>query len=343
MRKVKVLSLFDGISCGQVALEQLGFKVQKYFASEIEKDSIKVTQHNFSNTIQLGNVTKIKYKNGILYSENGNYKVGNIDLVIGGSPCQGFSYNGKKLNFEDKRSKLFFEYERLLSEIKPKYFLLENVKMSKESENIITNRLNVNPIEINSKWFSAQNRIRLYWTNIKLYNNIKDTNMYVKDIIDNSVNNYYYLKNFYTYKLNKEHKKEGFLIGDKRYDYLKYHFDSNKHINVDKPVLMCSVKNDTPSKISRQTDRVYSYLGKSPCLTKFNNNVKFAISNNFEDTRILNRNEYERLQTLPDDYTIPVKEEKAKGLIGDGWTVEVIKYILDHIPHRNTKKIEHKN
>ena len=117
---MNVLSLFDGMSCGQIALNKAGIKYNKYFSSEIDKHAIQVTQHNFPNTIQLGSVTEIKGSD-----------LPQIDLIIGGSPCQGFSFAGKRLNFEDPRSMLFFEFVRLVKECNPKYFLLENVKMKK--------------------------------------------------------------------------------------------------------------------------------------------------------------------------------------------------------------------
>ncbi len=145
---MNVLSLFDGMSCGQIALERAGIKVDNYFASEIDKYAIQVTQANYPNTIQLGDVTKVHYKNGYLIWNNGkNDKEVKIDLVIGGSPCQGFSIAGKQLNFEDPRSKLFFEYVRLIQEINPKYFLLENVSMKKEYQDIISKYITVQPIK----------------------------------------------------------------------------------------------------------------------------------------------------------------------------------------------------
>jgi len=150
---MNVLSLFDGISCGQVALHRAGIEVDKYYASEIEKYAIQITQKNYPNTIQLGDVTQIK-------------GIKDIDLLIGGSPCQGFSKAGKQLNFVDPRSRLFFEYVRILNEVKPKYFLLENVIMKQEYQDIISKYLGVEPIEINSALVTAQNRKRLYWTNI---------------------------------------------------------------------------------------------------------------------------------------------------------------------------------
>ena len=176
---MNVLSLFDGISCGQVALNKAGIKYDNYFASEIDKWAIQVTQSNYPNTIQLGDVTKIKA-----------IDLPTIDLLIGGSPCQGFSFIGKGLNFEDERSKLFFEFIRALNETNPKYFLLENVKMRKEWENIITNEIGVEPIEICSSLFSAQRRKRLYWTNIPFDTNIKDKGVVLDDIIDHSLEEY---------------------------------------------------------------------------------------------------------------------------------------------------------
>ena len=166
------LSVFDGISCGQVALERAGIKVNNYFASEIDKHAIKVTQHNYPDTIQIGNVLDVKAAD-----------LPKIDLLIGGSPCQGFSFAGKQLNFDDPRSKLFFEYVRLLRECKPKYFLLENVKMKKEYEQIITDHLGVEPIFINSALVSAQNRKRLYWTNIPNITQPEDKGILLKDVV----------------------------------------------------------------------------------------------------------------------------------------------------------------
>lgn len=184
---INVLSLFDGMSCGQIALERCGIKVNNYFASEIDKYSIAVTQYNYSNTIQLGDIRKIKYENNILYSEKNKYDIDKIDLIIGGSPCQGFSFSGKRLNFEDERSKLFFEFYRLLKECNPSYFLLENVMMDKKSEHTITNYLDTIPIKINSSLVSAQSRKRLYWTNISKIYQPKNKKIILKDIIEEGI------------------------------------------------------------------------------------------------------------------------------------------------------------
>lgn len=169
---MNILSLFDGISCGQLALVKEGVKYDKYFASEINKHAIEVTQYNFPNTIQLGDVCGVNKDT-----------LPQIDLLMGGSPCQGFSFSGKQLNFNDSRSKLFFEYLRLYKELNPKYFLLENVVMKKEWKDVITNYLGVEPIMINSNLVSAQNRKRLYWTNIPGVDIPEDKNIMLKDII----------------------------------------------------------------------------------------------------------------------------------------------------------------
>lgn len=169
---MKVLSLFDGISCGHVAFERAGFKVDKYFASEIDKYAIQIAQKNYPDTTQIGDVTQVK-----------GSKFKGMDIMIGGSPCQGFSFAGKQLNFIDPRSRLFFEFVRLLEEVQPKYFLLENVKMKKEYQDIITRYLGVEPIEINSALVSAQNRKRLYWTNIPNIKQPEDKGIFLKDIV----------------------------------------------------------------------------------------------------------------------------------------------------------------
>lgn len=155
VNNMRVLSLFDGISCGQLALQRAGIRVEQYYASEISETARQVTQQHFPDTIQLGDVEKISIQDGP-----------NIDLLIGGSPCQGFSFVGKQLAFNDPRSRLFFEYARILNECKPQYFLLENVPMKKQYQDVISSYLGVEPVKINSSVCSAQNRNRLYWTNI---------------------------------------------------------------------------------------------------------------------------------------------------------------------------------
>ena len=180
---MNVLSLFDGMSCGQIALNRAGVKYDTYFASEIDKYAMQVTQANYPNTMQLGDVTKVDYT---------KLPIGGIDLLMGGSPCQGFSFAGKQLNFDDPRSKLFFEFVRLRDELKPKYVLLENVRMKKDSEDIITKYMGFPPQAINSNLKSAQNRYRLYWWG-QLVNGkyqmipippMKDEGIVLKDILE---------------------------------------------------------------------------------------------------------------------------------------------------------------
>ena len=207
---ITVLSLFDGMSCGQIALQKLGIKVKQYYAAEIDKHAIQVTQHNFPNTIQLGDVTKVFAKD-----------LPKIDLLIGGSPCQGFSFAGKQLAFDDPRSKLFFEFVRLKNECNPTYFMLENVKMKKEFEIIISKYMGVAPIEINSALLSAQNRVRLYWTNIAneaygLFGDMqcmipqpKDKGILLRDILETDVPDKYYLSERMMEWLTRHSEKRG--------------------------------------------------------------------------------------------------------------------------------------
>ena len=179
---VNVLSLFDGMSCGQIALNRLGIKINNYYASEIDKYAIEITQKNYPNTIQVGDISKLDPKDFM-----------DIDLILAGSPCQGFSFAGKQLAFDDPRSALFFEFIRLLKAIKPKYFLLENVKMKKEHLQIISEQVSacypeipfgIEPIFINSSLVSAQSRQRYYWTNIPNITQPEERGIVLRDILE---------------------------------------------------------------------------------------------------------------------------------------------------------------
>lgn len=216
---MNILSLFDGMSCGQQALERAGIKVDNYFASEIDKYAIQVTMANYPNTKQLGSVIDVD-----------GHSLPKIDLLIGGSPCQSFSFAGKRKGMSTKdeqeiltlnhylqlkkegyefegQSYLFWEYMRLLNEVKPKYFLLENVMMGEKWEKILSKAIGVKPIEINSSLVSAQNRRRLYWTNIgmeqlglfgdmeSIIKQPKDMGILLKDILQDNPNPKYYLTN----------------------------------------------------------------------------------------------------------------------------------------------------
>jgi len=197
---MNVLSLFDGISCGQLALQRANIRVDNYFASEIDKYAIKIAMKNFPNTIQLGNIHDWM-----------NWDLPKIDLLIGGSPCQGFSVAGQGLNFDDPRSALFFEYVDVLKHCKPTWFLLENVKMKKEWVNIISGYLKVAPIEINSALVSAQNRKRLYWTNIPDVTQPEDKGILLKDIIENNPPNYAYVSKNHAGHVKLLNQKAGCL------------------------------------------------------------------------------------------------------------------------------------
>lgn len=172
---MNVLSLFDGISCGQIALERAGIKVDNYYASEIKKHAIEVTQFNYPNTIQLGDVAKLTQQD-----------LPSIDILIGGSPCQDLSIAMKdREGLKGSKSTLFWEYVKVLRKVKPRYFLLENVaRMSQEDKDIITEIMGVEPIRINSSLVSAQLRDRLYWTNIPGVTQPEDKGIKLKDILE---------------------------------------------------------------------------------------------------------------------------------------------------------------
>ena len=171
---MNVLSLFDGMSCGRLALDRLGIEVDNYYSAEIDKYAIQVSEDNYPDIIRLGDVCDVKAKD-----------LPKIDLILAGSPCQGFSFAGKQLAFDDPRSALFFEFVRILKECEPKYFLLENVKMKKEFLDIISQQVGVEPILINSALVSAQNRQRYYWTNILGVEQPEQRGVVLRDILEN--------------------------------------------------------------------------------------------------------------------------------------------------------------
>ncbi len=185
---MNVLSLFDGMSCGRIALERLGIKVDNYYASEIDKYAMKVSEANYPDIIQVGDITELDLST-----------LPKIDLIMGGSPCQGFSFAGKQLAFDDPRSALFFEFVRCVDELKPKYFLLENVRMKKEYLDVISEYMGVEPIMINSALVSAQNRVRYYWTNILGIEQPEQRGIVLRDILESSnlwTETPQYLKNY---------------------------------------------------------------------------------------------------------------------------------------------------
>ena len=306
---MNVLSLFDGISCGQVALERAGIKVDNYFASEIKPYAIKVTQDNYPNTFQLGDITKIRYKDGILYSENGEFNAGKIDLLIGGSPCQDFSHANKNITgLDGKKSSLFYEYLRLLKEINPTYFLLENVKMKKEHENKITELLAVKPILIDSQLVCGALRKRNYWTNIPNVTQPIDRKIMLQDVLEDGYCN---MK-----------KARTLCESDSR-------------------------PNKTPVKIFHRYQKFNTVIFKSKehyeqCKEHYNKNFKGLPAKEiiydgdiYNGIRFLNRHEREKLQTLPFDYCKLLTDNEVACVCGDGWTVDVIAHIFRGLKYMN--------
>ena len=301
---MNVLSVFDGLSCGQIALNRVGIKYDKYFASEVDKHAIKVTQHNYPNTIQLGDVTKVKGSD-----------LPKIDLLFGGSPCQGFSFAGKQLNFDDPRSKLFFEFVRLKNELQPKYFLLENVVMKQEFQDVITEYLGVEPIKINSNLVSAQTRERLYWTNIPNINQPEDFGITLNDILEDiGVNG----EVFDRTKLNKA------TILGRRLNEQGKRDDYNKNIPISQCLEVRASNRDKSNCITTVAkDNVLTTMPIGRHVDAFKKKLPF---------RYYTIKEYCRLQTVPDDYFDGVaSENQIRKMIGNGWTVDVIAHIFKEI------------
>lgn len=347
---MNVLSLFDGMSCGQIALNKLGINYDNYFASEVDKYAIKIAKKNFPNTEHIGDVKKVK-----------TYDLPKIDILIGGSPCQGFSFAGKQLNFEDPRSKLFFEFVRIWKECKPKYFLLENVRMKKESEDVITKTLGVEPIEINSSLVSAQNRRRLYWTNIPGVNQPENKNVLLKDILEKEVDSKYYLSEKavkYITQNDRLTKKFTSLNGEKALTLMSQYnqskngtflcVDANGRVDNKKTGALTSryhkgvenhgsspfigslkVGNVNPSN-KGMNGCVYDSDFKSPTITT-NKGEGVKILDNELNFRKLTPKECERLQTIPDNYTEGVSNTQRYKMLGNGWTVDVIAHIFSFI------------
>ena len=362
-----ILSLFDGLSGGQLALERAGIPVTHYFASEVDKYAMKVASANFPDMTQLGDVCGVTAD-----------MLPNIDLLIGGSPCQGFSFAGKQLNFDDPRSQLFFEFVRLLKETKPKYFMLENVMMKQEYQDVISNLLGVQPIKINSALVSAQNRKRLYWTNIPNVSQPTDRNIVLKDIIQlDAADKYIHTPKAIAYM-------DRAVKGGRNHWDFAHHSDTandksacvtaNMHKGVPYNVLCARVvgrrlnpvtgKRDDYNMNVKPVQRIEPRLDeKSGCLTTVEKDnilvckaysrktgitkeVDKAYCLNASDYRGLNRNqtqtavsngvtfrrltpvECERLQTIPDNYTNHVSDTQRYKMIGNGWTIDVIAHIF---------------
>lgn len=279
---MKVLSLFDGISCGMVALERAGIPVDAYYASEIDKNAIAISQKNYPNIIRLGDVTKWREWD-IPWAE--------IDLLIGGSPCQGFSFAGKQLNFNDPRSKLFFEFVDILNHIRKHNqnvkFLLENVKMKAEWRDVISGYLGVKPIRINSALVSAAKRDRLYWANFDVEMpddkgiTFDDINQHSTDWLSDT-----YIDKVSKWKAQQDPIKNTTFIG-------------------------------TNSKLPCLTARGYNQSHSGMILISDGNKYRY-----------LTNNEGELAMTLPVDYTAGITDRERARCIGNGWTVDVIAHIF---------------
>jgi len=306
---MKVLSLFDGISIAQQALKELNIPVEKYYASEIDKYAIKITQNNFPNTIQLGDVRNISINNNHFIDKD-------IDLLIGGSPCQDLSIAKKgREGLAGSRSGLFFEYARILKEFKPKYFVLENVNsMPKEAKEIITKELfGIEPIMINASLVSAQNRKRLFWIGKLVgdtYKQVKieqpkDKGILLRDILEPKVDERYYIKE----KSNTIRVSgRGSGIND------RHNWDT---------IRIGQIGN------GGQGDRIYSQKGKSVTLSA--NGGEGLINLKTQQIRKLTPIECERLQSLPDNYTEGVSNTQRYKALGNGFNCEVIKHILTNL------------
>lgn len=284
---MNVLSLFDGISCGMVALERAGIPVERYVAYEIEKNAIKISEKNYPDIERGGDVTAADFT-----QYNG------FDLLIGGSPCQSLSIvQSKTRQHLDGKSKLFFEFVRALEEVKPKYFLFENVaSMNEESKKVISELLGCDPVFIDSGDFSAQERPRYYWTNIPVKLDYKKSNAVLGDVLETEVDEKY----FYNFPLlNVDLSKQVCAIMD--------HKNHDMHKRVFNPKFKCHTLT---------------------CVSGGNQQKKVYIDGR---VRKLTPLEYERLQTLPDHYTAGVADSHRYKALGNGWTVDVIAYILSHI------------
>ena len=347
MARINVLSLFDGMSCGQQALERVGIKVNNYFASEIDKHAIKVTMANYPNTIQLGSVVDV----------NG-YDLPKIDLLIGGSPCQSFSFAGKRKGMSTKceteiltlehylqlksegyefegQSYLFWEYMRLLNECKPKYFLLENVEMGEKWERVLSKAIGINGIHINSALVSAQNRKRIYWTNIGhepggLFGDLvckieqpKDRGILLRDILESNVDEKYFLSDLAIERIERHNNDS--LNNEKSNCILAgYHKGGGR----DQQYIVHNTMPRSSTSGKGGTGHLSRADGKTYCLDTGNTNA-LEITNS--RIRRLTPLECERLQTVADNYTNHVSDSQRYKMLGNGWTVDVIAHIFNYI------------
>jgi len=349
MKNINVVSAFNGMGCIWLALDRENIKVNKRYSIEIDKYANIVNNANYSDTIQLGDIRKVKGK-----------ELKKIDLLVGGSPCQGFSFAGKQLNFNDPRSKLFFDFIRLKDETNPKYFLLENVKMKQEPQDIISKMLGVEPIEINSDLVSAQNRKRLYWTNIPNVEQPKDKGVAWGDVREHGVEwgSMYYTdkamdwigrhgtKNGKKLKVHQDFEKMQMLEASHHKKYSSQRFFGI----VDQPACIVGrrlneqKKREDYNKNLKLTQCLEVRGGnKMNCLTtvRKNNVVSVLQKGRYPDVykeleegkhyRYITPLECERLQTVSDNYTNHVSNSQRYKMLGNGWTVDIIAHILKNM------------
>lgn len=317
---MNVLSLFDGMSCGRIALDRAGIKVTNYFASEIDKYAIKVSQHNWNDVTHIGDVTKISFSDGVLYTENGNFEIGHVDLLIGGSPCQSLSNLGDGTGLEGKSS-LFFEWLRIKQEVNPTHFLLENVGMKKEWQDTISNLVGCQPIVINSALVSAQNRKRLYWTSLEV-GPPEDKEITLRDIVENPVDEKYYLSDRAKVYItsNDRLKKKLTDLGIDKSICLPAHYASRNG------TFLCV---DDNGRLDTEKARILTArYAKGVATFRGDTHVYDAADITQERIRKFTPEECEKLQTVPVGYTSCVSDSQRYKMLGNGWTVDVIAHIL---------------
>ena len=329
-KELTVVSLFDGIGTGLISLKELGYKC-KYYASEIDEFSMRVAMKNHLEIVEMGNILKISYQRVELIQDStivfGDEKrcIGEVDLLLGGSPCNDLSVQQSlRTGLTGHQSKLFYEFVRLLSEIRPRYFLFENVRMSKADEQEITRLLQVEPIRINSKLLSGQKRDRLYWTNIPNVEQPSDLHIYLQDIIDSG----YVDKdksNCITESLSRQTPTPATA---RRYfmGFGQLIFDSKQEYD--------KIVGTTPQDRISFAKRMRSLPGGKQLVSGVDT----------PNVRMLTPNEAEKLQTLPIDYTYVESfyysskgynknrgNTKRLSMIGEGWTKDVITHILKNM------------
>lgn len=305
------------MSCAHMALDKAGIPIDAYYAAEIKPAAIRATAHNFPDVVHIGDVTKVSYGDGVLRTENGDFETG-IDIVLFGSPCQSVSRCMRKdmrIGLEDSmRSGVFYECHRVLREVNPRYFLMENVIMDAESMSVISGMMGVEPININSSVITGQMRNRLYWTNIPVTRELPDLRVFLQDVLDDG---YAVTDKARCLRANDSH---GYYIGGRLSSVKNFHRVINKSFG--------NVVFESRGAYERALARSREILdGRKPRAEYYDGYDEDV----FKHFRFLNKYERARLQTVPERYVECLSEKDAADLCGDGWTVDVIAHILSHI------------